>query len=129
MILRLIRLRDRIAFAACSMFFLKVPASYAQSLIPEDGAIPGGDCNLITGDLHATCIPDYLQYLIGVFFTFIGVFFFIMIVFAGYQIALGSAFGDKEAGKNKLKNAIFGFIISALSFFIIKFVLSTIAST
>jgi len=60
---------------------------------------------------------------------FIGAIFFLMIVVSGYQIALGSVTGDKEAGRKKLMTSILGFIISAFSFFIIDWVVCTIAGS
>ncbi|MDP7247427.1 MAG: hypothetical protein QF741_02265 [Candidatus Peribacteraceae bacterium] len=99
----------------------------AQSLIPASGQV--GSCNFITGGIHAWCIPDYIAYLLGVIFMFIGAIFFLMIVVSGYQIALGSVTGDKEAGRKKLMTSILGFIISAFSFFIIDWVVCTIAGS
>lgn len=99
----------------------------AQSLIPSSGQV--GSCNFITGGIHAWCIPDYIAYLLGIIFMFIGAIFLLMIVVSGYQIALGSVTGDKESGRKKLVTAIIGFIISAFSFFIIDWVVCTIAGT
>ncbi|MDP6527814.1 MAG: hypothetical protein QF858_02955 [Candidatus Pacebacteria bacterium] len=99
----------------------------AQSLIPSSGKV--GSCNFATGGIHAWCIPDYIAYLLGIIFMFIGAIFFLMIVISGYQIALGSVTGDKEGGRKKLITAIIGFIISAFSFFIIDWVVCTIAGT
>lgn len=94
------------------------------SLIPASGGTAG--CNFVTGDISASCIPDYIRYLLQIIFMFIGAFFLLMIIIAGYQIAIGSAIGDKEAGKNRLKMAIVGFIISALSFFIVDFFIAVL---
>ncbi len=99
----------------------------AQSLIPKSGQV--GSCNFITGGIHAWCIPDYIAYLLGVIFMFIGAIFLLMIVVSGYKIALSSIGGDKTAGYGTLKMAVLGFIISAFSFFIIDWVVCTIAGT
>jgi len=62
---------------------------------------------------------------------FIGLFFLLMIVIAGYQIAIGSTglAGGKEAGQKKLFMAIVGFCVCAFAFFIIDWVVCTLAGT
>ncbi|PIR48655.1 hypothetical protein COU80_03030 [Candidatus Peregrinibacteria bacterium CG10_big_fil_rev_8_21_14_0_10_55_24] len=118
--------RSRIASA---LFILAPSLAYAQnpSLIPSSGTI--GSCNFLTGDIHASCVVEYLQYLIGLIFMFIGAFFLLMIIVAGYQIAIGSFTGQKEAGFERLRWAIIGFMISALSFAIISFVIGALSGT
>lgn len=100
--------------------------AYAQtpSLIPEDG-VPG--CDFDTGVIHAECIPMYLSYLIKTIFGLTGAFFLLMIIWSGYQFALKGITQDDTGAKERLKNAITGFIVCALSFFIIDFIISTLA--
>ncbi|MBU0767028.1 hypothetical protein KKF55_04610 [Patescibacteria group bacterium] len=95
---------------------------YAQTLVPDSYE----SCNFKDGIIHANCIPEYIEYLIKIIFSLIGAFFFVMIIIAGYQIAIGTVVGEKEKGKEKLKWAIFGFVISALSFFIVQFFISAV---
>ncbi|MCF7844696.1 MAG: hypothetical protein K9M03_02615 [Kiritimatiellales bacterium] len=92
------------------------------TLIPDNV----GACDFKNGDVNAECIKDYIGYLIGVLFALIGAFFFIMILVSGYQIAIGTVVGEKEKGKEKLKWAIVGFIISALAFFIVNLFVSAV---
>jgi len=50
-----------------------------------------------------------------------------MIMFAGYEIVIGSLpGGSSESGKNRLTWAIIGFIMAAASFFIMDFIISAI---
>ena len=51
----------------------------------------------------------------------------VMIIFAGYEIVLGSLpGGSSEAGKTRLTWALIGFIMAATSFFIMDFIISAI---
>jgi len=114
-----------LAFAAHANEF---PDKSSPSLIPSDGAI--GNCSFVDGKLNAQCILAYVRYLIRLIFMFIGAFFLISIILAGYQIALGSVAGGaggKEAGIKKLQFAIIGFMICAFAFFIIDFFVSALA--
>lgn len=96
------------------------------SFIPE-GGIPG--CDFATGNVHASCVPIFIAHVIRTIFGFIGGVCLILIMYAGYQYILGAATGNSSAGKDMLKWAILGFVLSALSFFIIDFVIATIAGT
>ena len=105
-----------------------------SSLIPnegdlsaEDGTIAAGDCNFVSGEFKAMCIPVYIRYLIRLAFQFAGAIFLIVIIIAGYRIAIGSVTGDKEAGQNQLKGAIIGFLVCSLAFFIIDFIIGALA--
>jgi len=109
----------------------EIPSATDPSLIPASGTL-GGDCDFVTGIFKAHCIPAYLRYLIRLIFMFIGAFFLISVILAGYQIALGSitgGAGGKEAGIKKLQFAIIGLMISAFAFFIIDFFVSAIGPT
>ena len=104
--------------------FILVPIASAQDAIIT-GGIPG--CDFATGQLDKTCPANFLAYLIQFLFSFIGAACLIVIVISGFQIVLGSLpGGNKEGGKTRLKWAIIGFIVSALAFFIIDFIIATI---
>lgn len=98
--------------------------AHAQSFIPANG----GGCNLKTGNINAGCIPDFIANIIAVIFGFTGGVFLILIILSGYKMAIGSLTGsDSSKGKEMLKQSIFGFILCALTFFIIDFFLSVLS--
>jgi len=108
--------------------FAGIPA-YAQtpSLIPSE-EIDG--CDFASGDVTAECVPNYLAYLIKTIFGFTGAICLVMILYAGYEYVLGTVTGgDSSAGKDRIKWAIIGMIVSALAFFIIDFVIATLAGS
>ena len=94
------------------------------TFIPESG-IPG--CNFKTGELTAECIPNYIGFLIQQVFAFTGAIFLIVLIIGGYQYAFGNIAGGKEKGMERIRFGIIGMIVCALSFFIIDFIISTIA--
>ncbi|MDD5041516.1 MAG: hypothetical protein PHX87_04145 [Candidatus Peribacteraceae bacterium] len=104
-----------------------IPRAAAQtlSLIP-DGGVPG--CDFASGDLVKDCIPLFIAHVIRVVFGFVGGVCLILILISGYRILLAVVTGgDKSTGFEMLRWAIIGFITSALTFFIIDFIISTIA--
>lgn len=106
------------------LLLLDIPATFAQeSFIPEGG----GGCDIASGDIQASCIPGFIAHIIAVIFSFTGGICLILILFAGYRILLATATGgDKSSGIELLRWAIIGFIASALTFFIIDFIISSI---
>jgi len=129
----MLRRSTQIISAVLSISFYTVAFAYPApdptnpSLIPPAGTI--SSCDFQSGRFGAECIIEYLQYIIALVFMFIGAFFLIMIIIAGYQYALGSIVGSKEAGRERLKWAITGFIVSALSFAIISFIVGALSGT
>ena len=111
-------LRSFALFAAAS---LPTFAS-AQSLLDE---IPG--CDFQTGAIKASCIPIYIAYLIEQIFMLTGAICLIVIMVGGYQYALGQIVGGKEKAQATIRYGIIGMIVSALSFFIIDFIISSLA--
>lgn len=103
---------------------LLVATAAAQGLIST--GIP--NCNFMSGQITANCIPSYLSYIIGFIFSLIGLFAVIQIVIAGYQIALAKATGrDRSDGLTRLRVALIGFILCAFSWYIIDFIISSLA--
>ncbi len=93
--------------------------SHAQSLVTNNIS---GCANLTTtGKISVQCIPAFLAHIAKVIFGMTGGFALLMIMFAGYKIALGALTGDREGGKQQLKWAIIGFLVCAFCFFIIDF--------
>jgi len=73
------------------------------------------------------CIPLFISHTIQFVFAFSAGIAIVMIMFAGYEIVIGSLpGGSSESGKNRLTWAIIGFIMAAASFFIMDFIISAI---
>ncbi len=84
-------------------------------------------CDFTNGQLAAQCVPAYLAYLIKVIFALTGAIFLLMIILGGYQYVIGKAGGGGgEEGKARVRFAIIGFLVTALSFYIVDFVLSSL---
>lgn len=101
-------------------------AASTPSLIDGEFTVKG--CNLIEGVINAgQCIPLFIAHTIQFVFGFAGGVAILMIMFAGYEIVIGSLpGGSSESGKNRLTWAIIGFIMCATSFFIMEFIISAI---
>lgn len=85
--------------------------------------------NFVDGQFAASCIPQYIGYVIGVVFSLTGAIFLIMVMIGGYQYVLGAAnVGSKENGIARIRSGIVGFLVSALAFFIVDFVVTTLVS-
>jgi hypothetical protein len=104
---------------------LSIPnTTAAQGII--SGAI--SDCDFISGELSAECVPKLLSYIISFIFSLIGGVTIIMIIVAGYQIALAKATGrDRSEGLTRLRVAIIGFVLCAFSWYMIDFIISSLA--
>ena len=103
--------------------FGKFPAALAQSFIPSGG----GGCDLANGNIDADCIPDFIAHVIATVFGFTGGVFLILIILSGYKIAIGAVTGgDSSKGKEMMKQSVFGFILCALTWFIIDFFISVL---
>ncbi|MFH0851671.1 MAG: hypothetical protein V1876_02885 [Candidatus Peregrinibacteria bacterium] len=105
--------------------WIEKAAAQTSSLIPE-GGVPG--CDFASGDLAKDCVPLFIAHVIKVVFGFVGGVCLILILISGYRILLAVITGgDKSTGFEMLRWAIIGFITSALTFFIIDFIISTLA--
>lgn len=85
-----------------------------------------GGCNFTSGQFGAACIPIFIGHLIQWVLGFVGAFCLINIMIGGYQIALGSAIGDKEAGKGRVLWALGGLFVSLISYGLINLLISTL---
>lgn len=112
----------------------KIPAALLLLLLPVAAAaqtaiitnIPG--CDFASGMLTAACVPAFLAHIIKFVFGLTGAFALIMIIISGYQIALAKAMGrDRSEGFTRLRVAIIGFILCACSWFIVDFVVRSLA--
>tara|TARA_Y100000310_G_C20163636_1_gene570367 strand:+ start:160 stop:525 length:366 start_codon:yes stop_codon:yes gene_type:complete len=103
------------------LLLLTTPAR-AQSLIKEID-----DCDFKTGKVSEDCAPAFLAHVIKFMFGITGAYFVIMIVIAGYQIALAKVLGkDRSEGFTRLRVAIGGFMLCAFSWAIIDFIVGAI---
>jgi hypothetical protein len=83
-------------------------------------------CDYATGILQAKCIPIFIGNLIVTIFSVISAFFLINVIYAGYQIAMGSWTGEKSAGKDRLTWSIIGLVVSVCAYLILDLVVSVI---
>lgn len=105
------------------MNFLIETAS-AQGIISRGIA----NCDFVSGVLDAACVPSMISYVIAFIFSLIGLFAVIQIMIAGYQIALAKATGrDRSDGLTRLRVALIGFVLCAFSWYIIDFIVSSLA--
>ncbi len=103
-----------------------VTKAFAQiSLIGTD--VPCG-AKFRSGEITADCVPLYIAYLIQQVFSVTGALCLIMLIIGGYEWALGSVAGGKDKAQATIMWAIIGMILSALSFFIVDFVISSLAA-
>jgi hypothetical protein len=72
------------------------------------------------------CIPIFIGNLIVTIFSVISAFFLINVIYAGYQIAMGSWTGEKSAGKDRLTWSIIGLVVSVCAYLILDLVVSVI---
>ena len=86
-----------------------------------------GGCSFASGVMSAQCVPNYIAYLIGTIFELTGAVFLLMVIVGGYQYVFGKATGGGgEEGKARVRFAIIGFLITALSFYIVDFILNAL---
>ena len=100
------------------------PHASAQGIIST--GIPG--CNFESGLVTAACVPNMISHIIAIIFGLIGGIAAIMIVISGYQVALAKATGrDRSEGLTRLRVAIIGFILCAFSWYILDFIIASLA--
>lgn len=116
-------------FYALFGFFLFVQQVWADNLtlIPEGGKLENDKdltCNFNTGDFHFGCIPYYIKYLIQGIIALAGTLAVIFIMVGGFKYIFSAVSEEKEAGKETIKNAIFGLIIAGMAWIIVTMVVS-----
>lgn len=102
---------------------LAVPVSAQEYSILSD-SIAG--CDFTTGQLDASCIPNFIGYTVKSIFGVTGMIFMVNVMIGGYQMAISGVTEDKSAGKNRIMYSILGFIACALAFLIVDFVISAL---
>lgn len=113
------------AYTVIGSIILVLPAKMHAQIGIITNNLPG--CNFQTGSLTPVCIPVFVAHLIQLIFMFTGIFFILNLMYAGYQMAIGAATGDKEKGKNRLLWSLIGFAVCALSLVILDTIVSVIA--
>lgn len=109
--------------ALATLAYASIPAARATAPLDigiiTDDPILQGQCDFQTGYLQAECIPLFVAYLVTLVFGFLGFFFVVNVMIAGYQIAIGSLQGDKGTGIERLRWSVYGFVLTACSYFIL----------
>ena len=98
------------------------------SLILANISNPMGTCDFGSGKIDANCVPAYIAHVIKILFGLAGFICLLMILLSGFEIALGTTVGSKEHGKNRLLWAIVGFIVCALSFYIVDLIIKALST-
>ncbi len=83
-----------------------------------------GGCDYVTGRIQAKCVPILIGHLVQVIFSLIGVFFLLNVIYAGYEMMIGSLKGDTGGGKERLFWSIGGFVAAACSYLVIDLVIT-----
>ncbi len=84
-------------------------------------------CDFQTGQMNEFCIPNFIAHIIQIIFSLLGLFFLLNAMFAGYEIAMGSATGSgKESGVRRLQWAIIGFAVSVCAFLIVDLIVTVL---
>lgn len=100
--------------------------AFAQSFLPLLSA--GAACNqqLRTGWLTAACIASFVGHVVVFIFQFVSVLFLISVIYAGYEIAIGSVTGDKSGGYARLRWSIIGVVVCVSVFLILDLFLNVL---
>lgn len=84
-------------------------------------------CDFTTGWLTPACIPNFIGHLIVFVFGFVGIFFVLNVMYAGYELAIAYiGESDKGAGKERLKWSIVGLVLATCTFLILDLVLTIV---
>lgn len=116
----------------CMLMLMMCTPLFASAQVAGLSIIPkgweSGDCNITNGKMIAACIPWLIGYIIGFIFNLISAFFILNVIYAGYQMALGSWTGEKSEGKDRLTWSIIGLVISVCAYLILDLVVSIITT-
>ena len=118
-------------------YFLLVPKVFADfSLIPKGwNRTTDADnkpvshesgCDFQTGEMTFACIPNYIQYLITIIVELAGTIAVIFIMVGGFKYIFSGISEDKEAGKETIKNALLGLVITGLAWIIVTWIISLV---
>jgi hypothetical protein len=113
---------------APSVAFAQATSVGTPSILPEGGLIGNfALCDFMHGQMSFDCIPLFIASLVEFLFAFIGTIALIEILIAGYQIIAANIMNKStDDGKNRMRHALIGFVVSLLAFAIVSFAVSTI---
>jgi hypothetical protein len=116
---------SRVAVIAAGL----VVGALASPAFAQEPSLLSGDiqgCDFTTGQLDATCIPNFIGYLVKTIFGVTGMIFMVNVMIGGYQLAISGVTEDKTAGKNRIIYSVIGFFACACAFLIVDFVVSAL---
>lgn len=110
-------------------FFLSVFALWLslERSFAADNYTGIADARLKNWDVHLDDIPAMLRSIIDFLMGIAGTIAVIFIIVGAYKILFGSLSLDKQKGRETIIAALGGFALAALSWFIIKLILSNLS--
>lgn len=79
-------------------------------------------CSLKSGEFHLFMAPYMIRYFVEVIIQLAGLVCVLFIIIGAYQYLLGSVTENKQKGKDTIKNALIGLVITLLSWIIVNVV-------
>ena len=108
-------------------YFLLAPKVFADfTLIPAGDKLKDKGCDFQTGEMTFDCIPNYIQYLIEIIVALAGTIAVIFVMIGGFKYVFSGISEDKEAGKETIKNALLGLVITGLAWVIVTWIVSLV---
>lgn len=107
---------------------LALPAIAFADIIPQAGIITAvTGCDFDTGKFGPECIPNFIAHLIEFVYMFVGIFFVLNVMYAGYQLAIAYINeSDKGAAKERIKWSIVGLIVCTCTYLILDLVITVV---
>jgi hypothetical protein len=97
--------------------------------VPLSGGVSINDilgCAIKTGDIKLWMIAFYIRYLLEFVIGLVGLISVGGIIYGGYFYLFSGLTEDKEKGKNAIKNAIIGIVLSLSAWAIVNIVISLV---
>ena len=79
-------------------------------------------CAIKAGDFHLFMVPYMIRYFVEVIIQLSGLVCTLFIVIGAYQYLVGSVTENKQKGKDTIKNALIGLVITLLAWIIVNVV-------
>ena len=105
-------------------YFILIPQAMAEFTLIPTKALEG--CDFQTGNMEMSCIPNYIQYLITIIVEIAASIAVLFIMVGGFKYIFGAISEDKEAGKETIKHAIIGLVITGLAWIIVTSIVSLV---
>jgi len=107
-----------------------IPTNVAEKNFGFDGAflkkIAGGSSYVTTGT-SGNAFNDQVKLILEILFSFLGVIFIGIIMYAGYLWMMGDKFGDLAKAKKMLMDGVTGIVIIGAAYAISMFVISQLS--